>query len=279
MTRKLVILVLFILTFFDCKSQKTIEEFEIDDDGITVEKFDKTDLNENRYNSNNKIYKVGEKFTFSYYYENKLGDKLLVTKANLNEKNTYNWAFEKQEKKDPNSIYQIILSVNSGLSPFIQYSPDYNQTVITYNFKLINGSFWSNEMTGVIENKMNVWMHPPRNDFFKILELNPFPYIKSPYKIGNEWTWKLKFGDHWADERWLLWKGQNENKYTYKITDYKIIPTKFGRLKCYVIDSKAKSNLGETKLVSYFNEAFGFVKLEYTNIDGTKTYLELENVE
>jgi len=46
-----------------------------------------------------------------------------------------------------------------------------------------------------------------------------------------------------------------------------------------VIDSKAKSNLGETELIAYFNEAFGFVKLEYTNIDGTKTYLELASVE
>ena len=279
MTRTFFILIFFCLTFFNCKSQQAIEQFISDDLGITVEKFDTINLNDNRYNENNKIYKVGKRFTFTYYYEDKLGDKYLVTKSALNDKNTYDWVFENINKKNKNSIYQIILSVNSGLSPFIQNIPDYNQTVITYNFKLINGEFWNNEMTGVVENKMNLWMHPPRTDFFKILELNPFPYIKSPYKIGNKWTWKLEFGDHWADKKWLLWKGKNENKYIYKITDYKTILTKIGNLKCYVIISNANSNLGQTKLISYFNEDFGFVKLDYINIDGTKTFLELESVE
>jgi hypothetical protein len=37
--------------------------------------------------------------------------------------------------------------------------------------------------------------------------------------------------------------------------------------------------LGTTKLKSFFNENFGFVKLDYTNIDGTKTIIELEKVE
>ena len=135
------------------------------------------------------------------------------------------------------------------------------------------------EMTGAIENEMNVWIHPPRSNFFKILELNPFPYIKSPYQIGTKWNWKLEIGDHWADKRWLEWKGGIENNYDYEIKEKKNISTKLGNLECYIIHSKAKSRIGETELISYFNPNFGFVKLEYKNIDGTKTILELEKVE
>jgi len=47
-------------------------------------------------------------------------------------------------------------------------------------------------MSGTIENEGNVWIHPPRDNYFKIIELNPFPYIKAPYNIGAKWAWKLK---------------------------------------------------------------------------------------
>jgi len=86
--------------------------------------------------------------------------------------------------------------------------------------------------------------------FFKILEINPFPYIKAPFKIGNEWTWKLKFGDHWKDKRWLLWQGENENIYSYKIIDKVKFKTKLGILDCFVVVGEAKSSLGKTNLKS-----------------------------
>ena len=272
--------ILLCLTVLSCTAQKNIQKFETDDDGITVEKFDSTNVNENRYNENNTIYKVGRKFTFSYFYLDTLGAKYLMTKGNLNIQNIYEWSFEKFEDKNPNSVNQIILTVKSGLSPFIQQLPDYNQTVIGYDFKQLNGEFWtSNEMTGAIENVKNLWMHPPRTDLFKILEMNPFPYIKEPLNIGNSWTWKLKFGSHWADKRWLVWEGSNENIYNYKITDKVILQTKLGNIECFVITSNAVSKLGETKLTSYFNSQYGFMKLDYTNIDGSKLFIELEKVE
>ncbi len=74
-------------------------------------------------------------------------------------------------------------------------TPDYNQTAISYEYFINNGISYTKEVTGAIENKMNVWIHPPRSNFFKILELNPFPYIKTPYKIGTKWNWKLQIGD------------------------------------------------------------------------------------
>jgi hypothetical protein len=120
---------------------------------------------------------------------------------------------------------------------------------------------------------------PPRTGLFSILELDPFPYIKQPLHVGASWTWKLAFGDHWADKRWLVWKGKNENVIQYRVTGKKLIHNNLGALPCYVVESEATSALGSTKLVAYYNEKVGFVKLAYTNIDKSSLTLELQRVE
>lgn len=118
-------------------------------------------------------------------------------------------------------------------------------------------------------------MHPPRQAYFRILELNPFPYIKAPYEVGTTWTWSLDIGSAWGDERWKTWEGGITNTYTYTITDERILPKAMGNLKCYLIKAEATSDLGKTSLLAYFNETYGFITLDYTNIDGSKTLLEL----
>jgi hypothetical protein len=278
--RKLILLLFFGSSVLLGSAQSPIQSYEIDDDGIAVEKFDSTNISEYRFTDDNVIYKKGRKFTFSYYYVNKFGVKFLMTKGSLIKEYLYDWTFEKFTDENPNSANLIILTVNSGHNPFLESDPNYNQTVIDYNFKQINGEQWvSGESTGVIENIKNVWMHPPRTDLFKILELNPFPYIKQPYEVGNTWTWKLKFGSHWADKRWLMWEGSNENKCNYKITDKIKLNTKLGELVCFVIEGNAISKIGQTKLTSYFNTEYGFVKLDYLNIDGSRIMIELLKVE
>ncbi|MEM6642611.1 MAG: hypothetical protein AAF616_06500 [Bacteroidota bacterium] len=40
--------------------------------------------------------------------------------------------------------------------------------------------------TGIVENDQNIWLHPPRSSFFRILEICPFPYVRfwSPSRRG-----------------------------------------------------------------------------------------------
>jgi hypothetical protein len=263
-------------------AQNKQTKFVIDDDGITVEKADSIKTYDENYNSNNLIYNIGKKFTYSYYYQNFDSAKFLIKKGKeIMQPEGYSisdWEFVDKAKEDSETIRSLILKPNSG-NPFEKHLKDYNQTAVSYEYLMNNGKSFTMEVTGAIENENNVWIHPPRSIFFKILELNPFPYIKTPYKIGTTWKWNLKIGEHWSDKRWLEWKGGIENIYNYEITDYKIIPTKLGELQCYVINSNATSRIGKTKLISYFNAKYGFVKLDYTNIDGTKTIIELEKVE
>ncbi len=271
----------FIVLSIPCFSQTDSEKYIIDD-GIMVEKPDGIRTYNEVYNSNNIIYTIGKKFTYSYFYQNIKGEKFLIKKGKeIVQPEGYSiadWEFVEIDKQDLETINHLILRPQPG-NPFERINPDYNQTAIGYEYVMANSKFLSIEETGAIENEMNVWIHPPRNDFFKILEINPFPYIKAPYQIGTKWNWSLEIGDHWSEKRWLEWKGSIENQYSYEIIDKKNEVTKLGNLECYIVHATANSRIGKTELISYFNPKYGFVKLEYTNIDHTKTVLELEKVD
>ncbi|SFN49459.1 hypothetical protein SAMN05421594_2981 [Chryseobacterium oleae] len=275
------IITLFLIIPIPLFSQKTEKDFITDDDGITVEKLNTTLSYDDNYNKDNKIYKIGRRFIYSYYYENHDGKKFLVGKGEPIKQQDYfihDWKFIPIDSPTEETVKNIILKPVTG-NIFKNLLPDYNQTGISYEYVMGNNLSLNSETTGVVENEMNIWLHPPRSNFFEILEINPFPYIKAPYQMGNKWKWKLEIGDGWSDKRWKEWKGGIENSYEYEITDRKNISTKLGNLDCYVITAKATSRIGETGLISYFSPDFGFVKLEYKNIDGTKTVLELEKIE
>jgi hypothetical protein len=53
------------LAITSCVDKKNIATFDTYEDGISIEKFDTLIVDENRFNQNNIIYKVGKIFTFS----------------------------------------------------------------------------------------------------------------------------------------------------------------------------------------------------------------------
>ena len=124
---------------------------------VTVEKFDSLNKDDNRYNRDNHIYRVGKKFTYTYSYRDKAGISMVMTAADTGGQSEDNWQLVRANDKSAKSVTHVVLSVSSGLMPFIQVFPDYNQTVILYDFKLMSGNSWKNEMTGIIENSRNLW--------------------------------------------------------------------------------------------------------------------------
>lgn len=267
---KSIAVVLAVHTIISCNSKvdKSKKDYDLvpDDDGILVENFDSTQDDINKYNKNNIIYKVGISFKYDFEHLTPNGEKKYFKIVDDGE----GWAFVSSETEDSLVVKSLIIQVMNG-NPMAQFIPDYNQTAIAY--KLIPGIPFT--MSGVIENEANIWVHPPREHYFNILELNPFPYIKAPYEIGTQWKWKLQIGSQWGDDRWKTWEGNIENNYRYEITDKIKLQTNFGEIECLVIESTAESTLGKTHLTSYFNANYGFVKLNYTNIDGSRTHLEL----
>lgn len=295
MLRSGIIFLFIIVLIVACKTPYSSIPLRITPAGIAIEKRDTSIKDENHYSHDNKIYKVGRIFIYDYYYQDKFGnrfqmklDKSLETVGKkwgeLKVDSGYKgWVFVPITDNDTNIVRKVNVTVMSGgLEGFQNMDPNYTQTIIRYDLMIHNGNsaaqeYW--EGTGVIENKKNLWVHPPRNKFFDILSINPFPYIKTPYKINNSWTWELSLGDHHSDRRWLFWEGRNLHTYKYTITAKVSLKTKLGDLKCYVVESESNSKIGTTRLTAYFNKKYGFVKLDYTNIDGTKTVMDLAKVE
>jgi hypothetical protein len=263
-----IVLALVIIFTFRAEAQEIQYEKR---GGIYVEK---NTTNEPQRTHHNVIYKPGKMFTFKYQYFDKFGEEFLFQKGYYG-----NWKFVSKYAGNDSAIYTIEMYLPLDVIDTI--IPSY-QSIIEYSYldKSEKKLFRWDSRTGLIENQKNIWLHPPREYLFTILELNPFPYIEFPCKKGKTWKWELTIGSHWGDERWKIWEGNIINKYKYKIVDSEcIIATELGELKCCKIKSTSKSSIGTTCLIAYFNEQYGFIRYEYVNIDKSKINMELIKVE
>jgi hypothetical protein len=260
---KLKLIYLLIIMSTSLNAQELIYE-----NGIYSEKPNKKDTSNLKYTLDNKIYIHNRTINYDYYF--------------LLENDTTKYKFRNLEESkyslcskydcDSEIIDKIKLEVNDRLFLF-DFDSTYSQTVISYYYLSNNNNILKKESTGIIENRKNTWIHPPRNFDFKILEINPFPFIS--FEEDN-WNWTLEIGDIWGSEKWKTWKGIINVNYKYKNIGKTKIMTKLGEVECTVTESEANSILGSTFLKSFYNEKYGFVKLEYTNIDNSKLIYEIE---
>ncbi len=230
--------------------------------GILVEDIDSTSTDKNKYNVDNIIFKPGSILKYNYsFVKNGLEYK------SSSFRNDWDLIIYDDSMTSNMNFELIILDGN----PMQKFVPDYNQTVIKYSFD--NDDF--NEMTGLVENQRNLWMHPPRSGVFKILELSPFPFVKFPIKIGDKYNWNLIIGDHYSDEKLITWQGNISNNQDYEVTSLQSINTPLGNLECVVIEATAKSEIGIGEAKFFYNKRYGFVKMVYTNIDKSVLTLKL----
>ena len=244
----------------------------VDDNGVSREylvSFDSLleathlyDYLSNECNLDNSIYKPGKEFVFEYYYS-KAGQC---------------YYFDFQDEMTDLCICEQPMSAVLKVGYEIESGNLMGMTQINYNYYSRYDIVPNFEKSGIIENSMNIWLHPPRSNWFRMTEINPFPYIKSPFEVGKSWAWELEIGDQWGNKNWKTWDGNILNRYFYKITSKEIINSVFGKLLCYVIFSTAYSEIGQTSLTAYFNETYGFVKLFYKNIDGSELLMNLVEV-
>ena len=240
-------------------------DYTVIEEGIFVEKFDPSVTDENRYNLDNVVFKVGRTFVYDYTYRDKAGQEFHF------EGGRDGWNFAPLGTDRYYVVKQVHIKVLPGLEPMIQTIPDYNQTLL--NFTCPPNTDYT--ISGVVENYKNIWMHPPREALFRILELNPFPFIQAPYEVGHSWEWELDVDQKWGDPRWATWEGAITNKYNYKIAEQKTLSTAFGDLECLMIHADAKSELGQTSMVAAFHAEYGFIDMKFVNVDGTEMEMVL----
>lgn len=277
--RKSTVIILLTTTMISCGRTQNIDDLKkkyiFDELNIYLENRLPTDNNPDRYTIDNKAYKINRKFIFDYYII-KASDTLKIVAPKMTAPDSdfqREWSFIAKNDKHEDKIETISLTVLPGIS-------NDNQTMLKYEYQYIPDLGYStfSSTSGVIENEMNTWMHPHRDKYFMILELNPFPFIQQPFKIGNKWTWTLGIGDHWKDDRWKSWTGSIRNNYEYEIIGKDKLKTKVGEMDCWIIQSTATSEIGSTGLIGYYNEENGFVRLDYINIDKSKLTIEIKEI-
>ncbi|MDU0370236.1 hypothetical protein ACFPAF_07530 [Hymenobacter endophyticus] len=129
--------------------------------------------------------------------------------------------------------------------------------------------------TGVEESAGGIWIHPPRFDQYAILELSPFPEIKQPPVTGQQWDWELEVGSQWSNPAWAVWKGRMLVKTHYQTVGEQPVTTRLGQLTCQRVTAVARCTQGRSTLDLLFHPRYGFVLLDYVNIDGKRLRFEL----
>lgn len=221
-------------------------------------------LEKTKVDKNNEIYSLGKEFIFKINISQ--NDKTYFLKSNNHDD------FELSENCDAAGITEIYLTV---IKPKLFQRTNKNQTEIVYSYQTrpTNISY-----TGLVENNINVWTHPPRQGLFQALETSPFPYIKLNQPIGFKWTDSLTIGDHWSNATLAAWEGDLMLTYEYEITEKEKVKTNFGEIECTVVNAIAISNIGTSYLKAYFSDDLGFVKLNYIVFNGMEISLILDRV-
>ena len=263
---------------------------QVSNDGYTNENGDLIDKVDNSFRdsastpvlqtADNKVFKPGRKFVYDYMYYNDRNQERLCALVPPEVDVPSRKAYYYTPPTDLNELVlmEIHITVLPGLGLLENVRKEYQKTTAKYSYKLYNSMADVSEQSGIVENEENIWMTPPRFKIFRMLEFNPYPYIKAPFEVGNKWTWEHEIRTRWGDAQWLVLHEPLPNTYTYEITDKKKMATAFGEIECFVVEAEAKNEFGEAYLTSYFHPEYGFVRLEYTNLHYTKMILNLKEI-
>jgi hypothetical protein len=129
--------------------------------------------------------------------------------------------------------------------------------------------------SGAFEHDSLLWMHPPRDEAYAILELSPYPYIQLPARSGHQWTWDLEVGDSWSNPRWAAWRGLITIHTQYETVGQQELNTPLGTLRCWLVRARASSPVGGSALDLWYHPAYGFVQLKYRDIKNNQLTFSL----
>ncbi len=263
-------------------------------DGIWSEKPVYSDTSTHKYTVDNISYKLGNVFIYDYYYLDASGKKkkFLFTKNESSKTNALN--LSDYENLTDSTIAKVMLRVTDKRETYAGCDSSCTQTTISYSYliknteqnkkkyayDLVKDKFIScgAVSTGVVDNRKNSWIHPPRQFTFRILQLSPFPFYQQDEEV-NHWAWNVLVGGVYLDPRWTSSKEKIAVRTDYTRQPEEALSTAFGKLTSKVTTAQAtlQTAKGEIKtyLKSYYHAEYGFLKLEYTLVNGAKMVFDL----
>ncbi len=236
---------------------------------LAIEQPDPSDSSDERYNKDNIIYRVGRSFYFNFEYKDKTGKKLWAKVKDYTHFDRY--GIVSQGPPANNYITGFRAVVQPGRKPFSDLDRNFNKSVLAYEYLMPNGVFDRVALTMLVENNKNIWLIPPRDFLFKVLELSPYPYVKFPLDTINKWTYRKTISDKWGDDRWMHWKGRTNAGFTYYNKGRRLAKHPFlGEIQVYLIHAIGAVK-GMTSSVDFlFSKKYGFVQMNYLNVDSSR---------
>lgn len=228
--KRLLITLTIILTLTSCKALLNAYFDSDPSDYVDTEKFPSAT---SKYNADNIVFKTNRTFTYKVTF-----DSASITK-----------------------VMFLKLRVLTG-----KYA---DQTKIKYKYCYSSVDTCENrDMTGVYEDKKEIFLHPPRGSMFELLEFAPFYTIHFPLKVGKTWKESIITGKGWG-------KYQNIRIKTH----YKVLNQDTADKDLYQLSATSKSSLGISTLDYSFHTTKGFIKLYYQLFDGRKITFDLINIQ
>jgi len=135
--------------------------------------------------------------------------------------------------------------------------------------KRYDGSWTRNEV-----NDSELFIHPPREDCFRILQLCPYPYFFNNTNNGS-WTWDFAVGPNWATPPWYPIKKIDTFHVSYRNTGIVLMDTHFGKLNCHKVTAISKSVFGKSTADYYLTNDLGIVNCTMTAVNGQTFRFEL----
>lgn len=132
--------------------------------------------------------------------------------------------------------------------------------------------------TGIYEEDDRIWLHPPRQNQFSILEYSPFPDIRFP--VSKNMNWKRDFipGKNWINKKYDV-KENDILKFNYRNIGVVVYNYKNFNLKCWEINAESINLKNRTSFSGLFNSEYGFIKMIFTNIDKSIITLEIRQIQ
>jgi hypothetical protein len=202
-----------------------------------------------RYTTDNSIYQAYREFTY-----------LLTTTVEPED-------FRYYENSNPSDIFQEQMLLKLKVIPDCYHE----QTMVKYEY-LVRDSVFSEELTGLIEDKKLIWIHPPRD---LINEVAFSPYFE--FRHGKKkWKNGLIMGNNNPEitDKKMVWAS---HKYT--VAKDTLVRYMDEDILCKNIRIKTRHRRTNYLSTMLFNEKFGFVRMDVHFINGKRYSLELVGVE
>ncbi|MEO8086697.1 MAG: hypothetical protein ABI763_07755 [Bacteroidota bacterium] len=133
----------------------------------------------------------------------------------------------------------------------------------------IHNNWMSNYHEGVLQNSNKIWMHPIRQNQYRLTEIAPFPQIIFPIRQDTSWKDTLFIYPAMG-----TFEGTVESTYTISADETR--DYEFGKLNCWKITAIGiHDKLGINSVIYYFNDEFGFTEMNYTFYNKQKIEFKL----